>query len=437
MVDLNAQTASYRPLAYSTGVGQRLFWQVYDVIVLSLMVIAMADMPNRFGVAGPIWLMTYMLFLARVSVMWRSFYRVLTRNWTLLLYPAVCLMSVIWSGSRGTTVVGAVQLTMTMLIAIYLGWRFSPRQLVVAFCAIVSAAAAIGLVNWMTGIFQPVYSDVGGLLGIYTNKNMLGHYSQLAAVMSLTVLLMRRGQVSWVLRLAAPFAFAICLAAVVLSKSMTAVLLMPCYVGLFLLLNRKRLHPLLRYGAIGVLVLLFSLGPLVLTMSGIDPLQAIFDATGKDATLTGRTELWSIAFSVASQAPLTGFGFGAFWVMPQFGPERFEVIQAGALTAASFHNFMADIAVGTGLMGLAAMFGLIGTVLSRSLRYYFASGSALSVGCLVTLLMPINIGLVETYMYRQHELMLSWMVMLGVSIAAHAPPFIRYPSRSPAADEIE
>lgn len=437
MVAVTATAQDFQPSPRGFRVGQRVFWRAYDVTLLSLMIIAMADMPNRWtGLAAPLWMLIYALFLGRISLMWRPFYRLLARNWTLLLYPVVCLMSVIWSGSRATTLQGGVQMMMTVLIACYMGWRFSPRQLILAFCTIVSTAAVLSLGNWMTGVLQPVNSDVGGLLGIYTNKNMLGHYSQIAAIMALTIMLMRPGQAARALRLAAPVAYVACAVAVVLSKSMTAVLLLPCYTGLLLLLNRRRLNPALRYGTIGLLVVLFSLGPLALAMAGIDPLGEVFRATGKDATLTGRTELWRIAYGLASNVPLTGYGYGAFWQMDQFAPERFAVLQAGA-TAPSFHNFMADIMVGTGLLGLFAMFALIGTVLSRSWRYYIASGSALSVGCLVTTLMPLNIGLVETYMYRQHEVMLSWMVMLGVSIAAHSVPFVPRPSRAITAEESE
>ena len=338
------------------------------------------------------------------------------------------MLSVVWSGSRGTTLTAGLQMAMTGLIALYIGWRFSPRQLVVAVCALVSLAAALSLAKWAAGVIQPVFSNVGGLLGIYTNKNMLGHYSQIAAIMALSILLMRPGQVPPVLRAMAPLAVAICAFAVLLSKSMTAVLLLPCYAGLMLLLNRKRLPPVLRHGAIGALVLLFSLAPLALAMLGIDPLVEIFRATGKDATLTGRTELWSIAYGLASEVPLTGYGFGAFWAMDQFESARFAVLQAGA-TAPSFHNFIADIMVGTGLLGLVAMASLIGTVLSRAARYYLASGSALSVCCLVTALMPINIGMGETYLYRRHEFMLTWLIMLAVSVKSQAPPIIRCQSR--------
>lgn len=413
---------------WSIGVGQRAFWQAYDLGLMTLTIIAMADMPNRWGLASEVWLMVYSLFLVRVTMIWPAYFQLLTRNWTLLLYAGICLLSVIWSGSRGTTIVGGSQMTMTALIAMFIGWRFSPKQLIVSVCLILTMAAALGLVNWATGIIQPVYSDVGGLLGIYTNKNMLGHYSQMAAIMSLTVLLMRPGEVPRMLRIAAPLAFAICAVAMVLSKSMTAVLLLPCYTGLFLLLNRKRLPPALRYGAILFLVALIGIGPLALAMMGIDLVGELFRATGKDATLTGRTELWAIAYHLAAQVPLTGYGFGAFWAMPQFESERFAVLQAGA-TAPSFHNFVADVMVGTGLLGLIAQLTLVGTVVSRSLRFYWATGSALAVGCLITSILPINIGMVETYMYRQHEFMLTWLIMLGVSIHAHAPPFLRNAER--------
>ena len=39
----------------------------------------------------------------------------------------------------------------------------------------------------------------------------------------------------------------------------------------------------------------------------------ILDLLGKDATLTGRTELWYFVNIFISQRPLLGWGFGAFW----------------------------------------------------------------------------------------------------------------------------
>ena len=43
---------------------------------------------------------------------------------------------------------------------------------------------------------------------------------------------------------------------------------------------------------------------------------------------------------------------------------------------------------------------------------------------LILVLVPMNVGLLEPYLYRQHEFMLMWLVMLGVSIRSHLPPFV-------------
>lgn len=409
------------------GPGQRGLWLAHDWTLLGLTIVAMADMPNRWGLAGPVWLCVYAAFLLRVAPMWPAFFGQIARNRLLLAYPLVCLLSVLWSGSPATSLAGGVQIVMSALIAIYLGWRFAPGRLMAAMLVLVTAAAVLSLANRALGLWQPVLSYSGGLLGIYTNKNMLGHYSAMAALMGITVALMGRGEAPALLRRLAPVAVLVCVAAVGLSRSMTAVLLLPCYCALLLVLNRRRLPAALRHGAVAGGILLVGLGPLALAVLGIDPLAELFRATGKDATLTGRTELWAIASDVIAQAPLTGQGFGAFWVMDRFEPERFAVLQAGA-TAPSFHDFMADILVGTGLVGLAAMALLLGTVLSRAVRQWRAEPSAVATACLVTALMPMTVGLVETYMYRQHEFMLMWVIMLAASIRAHQPPFAA-PSR--------
>lgn len=416
------QAASLGPGQRRIGTGQRIFWLGCDLCLLVLVVLAIADLPNRWHVASLFWLAAYGLFVLRVTTIWPSFYRLVAQNWSMLLYPAVCLASVAWSGSRGVSLVGGIQVMMTVLIALFLGWRFTPRQLIVTVCGLISAAAVLSLGNWLTGTLQPVYSDQGGLLGIYTNKNMLGHYSQMAALMALTIALTPPGQVHPLLRRMAPLAFLTCGFAVLLSQSMTAVLLLPCYTGLLLLLNRRRLPSWLRFGGVGVVVLLLGLGPLALAMMGIDPMAEIFRATGKDATLTGRTQLWSIAARLVAEVPLTGYGYGAFWQMERFSSQHFAVLQAGA-TSASFHNFMADVAIGTGFSGLLAMFALLLTALSRALRYYRFAGTALATGCLITTFLPITIGMVEPFLYRQHEFMLTWLVMLAVSIQQHTPPF--------------
>ena len=394
---------------------QKAFWLGYDMVLALLVMAAAGDMPNRWRVASFVWLLAYTMAVLRIMALWPAFFRMLRRNWQYLLYPAVCAASVVWSVARPTTLVGAVQITMTVLIAAYLGWRFKPQHLVLLLFATTLTGATASMLNLGLGVFQPVFSDVGGLLGIYTNKNMLGHYSLFALLIALSLVLSTATETPRPARAIAVPALAICAAAVVLSKSMTAVVLMPCYGALILMMNRERLPRSLRHLILMAMVVIVALAPMLLTLAGIDPMAELFAATGKDASLTGRTDLWAIATDLISQNPIGGYGYGAFWVNERFAPQHFEVIRAGN-AAPSFHNFIADVGVGTGLIGIVAILALILTTLSRAFRAWRASGSAMSVCWLVLSILPINVGMVEPFLYRQHEFMLGWMIMLGVSL---------------------
>ena len=130
---------------------------------------------------------------------------------------------------------------------------------------------------------------------------------------------------------------------------------------------------------------------------------------------------------------------GAFWVNDRFATQHFQVLRAGS-NAPSFHNFFADVGVGTGLIGIAAILTLILTTLRRAFRAWRASGSAMSVCWLVLSILPVNVGLVEPFLYRQHEFMLTWMVMLGVSLGewqrrpSGRTPATTLPPRIPATE---
>ncbi|AUH33183.1 O-antigen ligase family protein [Paracoccus tegillarcae] len=428
MVSLTAydQAAAPRRVALARG-GQRAVWRLYDTGLALMVLIAAGDLPNRWGLTSELWMLIYGAALLRILSVWPAYFRLLARNWTYLLYPAVCLLSVAWSVVPKVSLVGGIQISMSVLIACYLGWRFDPRRLMILAFSTLFFGSVLSMLNYLSGgaISQPLYSDVGGLLGIYTNKNMLGHYGAMATVLALTFVLTPRGQIPSILRAAALVALVLCPIAVLLSKSMTAILLLPIYLALTLLLNRRRLAGWLRHGAIAALVLAVALAPVLMTLVGFDPMAELFARTGKDATLTGRTELWSIAAGEISKAPLTGYGFQAFWTAERFESVRFLVLRAGA-TAPTFHNFIADTGIGTGLLGIAAICTLVLTSLRRVLRVWRLDGSPLAIGCLITVLMPVNVALVEPYLYRQHEFMMAWLIMIGVSLgrARTSPVFM-------------
>ena len=82
--------------------------------------------------------------------------------------------------------------------------------------------------------------------------------------------------------------------------------------------------------------------------------QWFLDATGKDVTLTGRTDLWAVAFQEIAERPLLGVGFQAFWVHGNPLAEQlwaqFGISGRGGF---HFHNTLISNTVEIGLLGAA------------------------------------------------------------------------------------
>lgn len=85
-------------------------------------------------------------------------------------------------------------------------------------------------------------------------------------------------------------------------------MLLPMYFLVFRKLRDLRLPLGWLYvaGSVGFLVFAFTILPLF---------APLLESMGKDATLTGRTELWNGIYKFMQQHNmLTGYGYGQFWM---------------------------------------------------------------------------------------------------------------------------
>jgi exopolysaccharide production protein ExoQ len=62
------------------------------------------------------------------------------------------------------------------------------------------------------------------------------------------------------------------------------------------------------------LALLFGALQLIQAAGDVSFLTTAIEASGRDATLTGRTDLWTDLLRIAAERPLLGVGYGAFWI---------------------------------------------------------------------------------------------------------------------------
>ncbi|VIO77128.1 hypothetical protein CI1B_69510 [Bradyrhizobium ivorense] len=135
---------------------------------------------------------------------------------------------------------------------------------------------------------------------------------------------------------------------------------------------------------------LLLLTPLVLlNLLGVgtvmsDTLDAVASRLPLDTSFTGRADIWEFAFDSLRRRLWTGYGFESFW-----GSSAIQNLQEGkewAALASHSHNGYLDIALGTGLPGLAL---LIAAIVIKPLRDFQAADQGGNAGPLAMLFLRI------------------------------------------------
>lgn len=390
------------------------FWVAYDVGTALIAIVASSDMLIRFGLGTPGWLLAYVLVAARIAVVWRAAFDLAVRNWIYFLYPAVCIASVLWSTNSNQTLTASIQLTMTIIIALFIGWRFSLAAICLLQLMGQSLGLGLSLVNWATGMFGELYAPRGGLLGIYSQKNMLGQRALAAILSALAILLLPRSSASGLIKLGCLGVLAVAGFLLIKSDAVTAILLVPAMGGILLLLLVHRLPQSLVLAGLVLGVLLTALVPVGLAVMSVDPLQLVLGTFDRSSNLTGRTSLWALAQGIIVDYPILGVGFQAFWSSSAFANLANYATNYGE-TVTAFHNFILEVWVGTGIPGVIAIIALVGTSLSRAIQLWLLTRSTMSAYAIVSILTSIILSFVGTGLYRQHEYTIMLTVMLGVA----------------------
>lgn len=412
---MSTTAVPYGATERTSPAGSAALAQAVDVLIALLAILVSTDAMNRFGVPSYLWMLVYALILFRLATNIPASLSLLLRNAPYFLYPFICLSSLIWSYSPNDTLVSSIQLAFTILIAIFIGERFSLRAIAVFVVVIIGITAALSDLNMVTGIFGRPFSPQGELQGIYTHKNALGQRVMVALVGSIALWLFASKNRS-LLRITALLLGPANLIALGASFSATAILLLPVGAGLLLALGYRSLNRhLVLYALVGALFCVAVL-PMLLAVLQLDIVSDVLGAFGKNATLTGRTGLWHIAGTLIEQSPIFGVGYAAFWNSVEFTNYIILLqIYGGGDNLVAFHNFILEVLVGTGLLGLIGMLVLIGTSVVRSARLWIAMRNMESAFALTMIALAVILGLVGASLYRQHEFSIMIVVIVGVA----------------------
>lgn len=282
-----------------------------------------------------------------------------------LLMVGWCVLSFLWSDYPGTTLRHATQLCITVAFAIVLAYRITP----LAFVKIAALAySAAGVASLISGPGR----EEGGFLGIFGSKNAQAGAASMLMIAGLSLLADRSLPLRW--RATGAVALAIGGVLVIWAQSVGAMVTVTVVAGLFfLILSLRRLPAMTRLVAVTLGLLGLALLALLLYANADKLALMMLDATGKDVTLTGRTELWAAAFAEIAQRPLLGAGFHAVWVHGNPLAEQFWAeFGIKSRSGFNFHNTLINNAVEIGLIGAALqavlLFGALPPLLTWSLR---------------------------------------------------------------------
>lgn len=270
----------------------------------------------------------------------------------LMVAPAVTLLiamvplSFLWSIEPSKTLSASIAMIGTLQFGLYIAIRYTLRDQV----RIMAVMFAISMLFcFVYGIFLRKYGVMAGAhpgkwRGIYTHKNQLGKMLALSSGLSILIGMTepqkRHRRLGWLGLFTA-------LVLIQLSQSKSPI------INIFLMTAVSNISQILLLPSKWLnraLVWLFVIG-MNLWFYWEDIMINVLGALGKDATLTGRTDVWEFVIDRIKDRPWFGHGFGTFWNGLN-GPSAY-VVRSVRWDVPDAHNGFLDLCIDLGLVGLA------------------------------------------------------------------------------------
>lgn len=273
--------------------------------------------------------------------------RVSVRQPFLIILMGVVAASIYWSiqpdvSTRRGFAVGCTTLS-GLALASRFRWAELARLYGIVFCLLIVASYAVSLAMPSIGVMTELFP--GAWRGLWMEKNSLGGLMAFGACLLGAAALLNPDR-------AKVFVVFVGLAVglVLLSQSKTALaslLLGMTALGFVWIVQRGP-----AFGAAATWA--GVTGALLLVMFVLFASDMLFAILGKDATLTGRTEIWTAAMRQIEQRPWQGYGYAAVWGDKSgWGPLAW-IVNDAKFVPQHAHNSWLEQWIGIGLFGLIA-----------------------------------------------------------------------------------
>ena len=274
--------------------------------------------------------------------------RAVIRQPLLILILFICCLSILWSVAPDQTERRIVAIVFTTLGGIALGSRYRWSEMAEVLA---TAFAILATLSFLAGAFIPVRRAAwpaffpGAWRGLWEEKNAMGGDMAIAfVVFGAAAMLEPRRRRLW-----GGFAV-LALLLVLLSTSKTSLvsLLLGAFAIAFVALARR--GPIMGViSSFGAVVAVFAIAAFLFFAADV-----AFAVLGKDATLTGRTNIWQGVLYEINKRPMLGYGYGAVWDDKSGWGPVYWITKIAGFRAAHAHNSWLEQWLGLGLVGLVA-----------------------------------------------------------------------------------
>jgi O-antigen ligase len=302
------------------------------------------EAPTDFAVIRLIFFVIYFVTFFLLVARWKKVIHLLSKDRFIFVLVGIAVLSILWSFAPTVTINRSIALVGTTLFGLYLASRYSLKQQLQLLGWTFGIAVVL---SFVFAVALPKYGIMGGVhagkwRGIYTHKNVLAKMMVLSAIIFLFLAISDKRNRKL---LSAGFCLSIIL--LLLANSTSSVINLLTLISVFCVLQTLRL----RYDLMIPALIAIAIVGGSFFMFFIHNADALLGIVGKDATLTGRTDMWPYVLEKIEQRPWLGYGYSGFW--QGLDGESAYVWYAIRWNAPNSHNGYLDLWLNLGLLGLS------------------------------------------------------------------------------------
>lgn len=341
-----------------------------------------------------------------------------------IFLPLLACYSTLWSDFPLKSLYLGLEFLAMVVCTLIMTRVVSPEAFVKGIALGATAVLSIALLN---GTYSLDYmSGTYSLVGLFGSKNQVGFIAEIGIYAAILILFTEAGVARRILFSLIPLL--ICVAALILCKSASSLLSLAAMLGMafgaYIISKASRT---LRVLLLGAAIFTLAIGAVLVSALNMDVQGSILTGVGKDATLTGRTYLWSEGIKVGLENPVLGHGYSAFWVPGQPSAERywheFDIVDRSGF---HFHNMFIQTFVDLGGAGLMAVCLLLLIPCYKSLRLVMKGNMGLELG--------LVLGISYMFLIRSF-VEVDWLGPFGIGVLMFYPIFTRLAALSAREDK--